>query len=57
MVDDVGISTLIAHNQTLLALDELTELQHFEGDGLAGLGFKTLSDGYPTLIDNLFDQG
>ena len=41
----------------MLALDELTELEQFEGDGLAGMGFKSLSEGYPTLLDNLFDQG
>lgn len=38
----------------MLIIDELTELKNFKGDGLAGLGFNTLSDGYPTLIDNLF---
>ena len=38
----------------MLILDELTELKKFEGDGLVGLGFNTLSDGYATLIDNLY---
>lgn len=40
----------------MLLLSDLTELKRFEGDGLGGLGFDTLSDGYPTLIDNLYSQ-
>ncbi|CAD8202554.1 unnamed protein product [Paramecium octaurelia] len=56
MVENLKIGSLLIRNQTMLILDELTELKKFEGDGLAGLGFDTLSDGYPTLIDNLFSQ-
>ncbi|CAD8121820.1 unnamed protein product [Paramecium sonneborni] len=56
MTDNLKIAQLLIQNQTILILDELTEIQNFEGDGLAGLGFSTLSDGYPTLIDNLFTQ-
>lgn len=29
----------------------------FLGDGICGLGFKTLSKGVPTFIDNLKSQG
>ncbi|CAD8107961.1 unnamed protein product [Paramecium primaurelia] len=56
MVENLKIGQLLIQNQTMLLLDELTELKKFEGDGLAGLGFDTLSDGYPTIIDNLFIQ-
>lgn len=37
----------------MLLVINLSELDHFEGDGLVGLGFDTLSDGYPTIIDTL----
>ncbi|CAD8199952.1 unnamed protein product [Paramecium pentaurelia] len=56
MIENLKIASFLIQNQTMLILDELTELKKFEGDGLAGLGFDTLSDGYPTLIDNLFTQ-
>ena len=54
MTDEIEIGNLLIKNQTMLILSELTELPHFEGDGLGGLGFDTLSNGYPTLIDNLY---
>lgn len=37
-------------------MESLKEISHFLGDGLVGLGFSTLSDSHPTLIDTLYAQ-
>ena len=36
-----------------MLVDEIGGMDDYELDGLVGLGFKTLSEGYPTLLDNL----
>ncbi|KAM3146083.1 hypothetical protein pb186bvf_001740 [Paramecium bursaria] len=54
--DNFKIGAFEVHNQTFLILDELSELKHFLGDGLIGLGFSSLSEYHPTLLDNLKEQ-
>ena len=41
----------------MLLADKIEDLNGFQGDGLIGMGFDTLSDHKHTFIDNLFKQG
>jgi hypothetical protein len=33
----------------------MSQLQDYKGDGLLGMGFNTLSKGFYTLMDNLYN--
>ena len=40
----------------MLEVEKLKDMKNFLGDGLAGLGFASLSSEHLTFIDNLFEQ-
>lgn len=35
-------------------VENIAEISHFLGDGIIGLGFPTLSNGHPTIMDSLY---
>jgi len=35
-------------------VENIADINHFLGDGLIGLGFPTLCDGHPTIMDLLY---
>jgi len=55
--DNIEISGLLVEDQGFLLMSELNGFSSLYTDGLIGLGFATLSNGTPTLLDNLKDQG
>lgn len=58
LVSDVlSLGQLSASNQTFVAITYDKDLDGLNSDGLLGLGFKELSDGVKTFVDNLKEQG
>ncbi|CAG9310015.1 unnamed protein product [Blepharisma stoltei] len=44
-------------NQTFISVWTTKDFQGLNADGILGLGFKVLSNGYNTMLDNLQEQG
>jgi len=44
-------------NQAMVLINDAEDFENYTADGLIGLGFKSLSDGVPTFLDNLKSQG
>jgi len=44
-------------NQAMVLINDAEDFTNYTADGLIGLGFKSLSDGVPTFLDNLKSQG
>jgi hypothetical protein len=57
--DTVSFSSpkLTATNQPFILVDRDADLDGFDADGILGLAFDSLSDGYPTFVQNLKAQG
>jgi hypothetical protein len=48
---------LTIENQPFLTVPAIQNMGTLMGDGILGLGFKSLSDGHPTFLDTLKEQG
>jgi len=44
-------------NQHFLTVSRISNMGTLMGDGILGLGFKSLSESYPTFLDTMHDQG
>lgn len=44
-------------NQHFLTVSHINNMGTLMGDGILGLGFKSLSESYPTFLDSMHDQG
>lgn len=55
--DTISLGGLDVQNQEMVLAYKNMDLEGLASDGLLGLGFKELSDGVPTVIDNMFNQG
>ena len=52
-----GSPKLTVDNQPFILVDRDGDLDGFDADGIIGLAFDSLSDGYPTFVQNLKAQG
>ena len=55
--DTFYLNELTANSQTFILATEDSDLDGLKSDGVFGLGFNSLSDGHPTLIETLKQNG
>ena len=53
----MGDSSLLAENQSFILITKDSDFNNMKADGILGLGFDRLSNGVPTVVDNLKTQG
>lgn len=56
-IETFQISGLEVNEQVFVLIYEDSALDNLQSDGIFGLGFRSLSDGYLTVIENLKEQG